>query len=157
MALGLAVLSPTVRAVDGCTVLLCLAAPSWRAIPQCVPPIRELLHDLARGRAFPSCAMAGGGNSAVHAWASAPDFCPPHYTRVQDGPNGPIYACDFQGAIAVTVDGMPFARTWWSIGGDAVTEFSAAAKTRLGSWDSRFDDDFAAWLATRPFPTDSSN
>ena len=38
-------------ALDGCLVLLCLAAPSWRAIPQCVPPIRQLLRDLALGRA----------------------------------------------------------------------------------------------------------
>jgi hypothetical protein len=101
--------------------------------------------------------MAGGANTATHAWSHAPDFCPPQYTHVQDGPNGPIYACDFHGAIAVTVDGMPFARTWWSMGGDAVTEFSSAAKTQLGRWDSRFEDDFAAWLATRPPSTDPRN
>lgn len=35
-----AAFSPPARAVDGCLVLLCFAAPSWRAIPQCVPPIR---------------------------------------------------------------------------------------------------------------------
>ena len=60
-------LAPTsARAVDGCLVLLCFAAPSWRAIPECVPPIREVLRDLARGRPFPTCAMAGAGNSARH-------------------------------------------------------------------------------------------
>jgi hypothetical protein len=33
--LSLALLSPTAaRAVDGCLVLLCFAAPSWRAVPQ---------------------------------------------------------------------------------------------------------------------------
>ena len=31
-------MSPPAHAVDGCTVLLCFAAPSWRSIPQCVPP-----------------------------------------------------------------------------------------------------------------------
>ena len=36
------------RAVDGCLVLLCFAAPSWRSIPQCVPPINQVLRDLAR-------------------------------------------------------------------------------------------------------------
>jgi hypothetical protein len=154
VAIGLALFaSVPAHAADGCTVLLCLAAPSWRAIPQCVPPVREVLRDLARGKPFPSCAMAGAGTSASHAWSAAPSFCPPQYTRVDDGPNGPVYRCDFNGAISVTVDGMPFARTWWSMGGDAVTEFSPGAKAQLGSWDTRFDDDYASWLATRPLPT----
>lgn len=148
---GLTVLAPSpAQAVDGCVVLLCLAAPSWRAIPQCVPPIRQLLRDLARGKVFPTCAMSGGGNASSHAWASAPDFCPPQYTRQWDGPNGPSYICDYTGAISVSVDGAPFARTWWSMSGDTVTDFSSPAKARLGSWDMRFDDDYAAWLALAP-------
>lgn len=143
------------QAADGCVVLLCLAAPNWRAIPECVPPIRQLFRDLARGRGFPTCAMSGAGNSSTHTWASAPDFCPPQYTRTWDGPNGPVHSCDYAGAIAITVNGAPFSQTWWSMAGDAVTEFSPAAKAQLGSWDTRFDDDFAAWLATRP-PVDPS-
>lgn len=147
----LAALAPaSSRAVDGCTVLLCLAAPSWRSIEQCVPPVRQLLRDLARGKAFPFCAMSGVGNSATHAWSAAPDFCPPQYTRVYDTPHGPVYTCDYTGAISVSIDGAPFARTWWSMDGDSVTEFSSAAKVQLGSWDKRFDDEFAAWLAMRP-------
>jgi hypothetical protein len=151
--------SPPALALDGCLVLLCLAAPSWRAIPQCVPPITQLWRDLARGRAFPSCSMAGGGNAASHAWASAPSFCPPQYTRIVDGPNGPRYYCDYAGAVAVTVNGQAFARTWWSISGDTVTDFSPAAKAMLGSWDRRFDDDYAAWLASQPPapPVESGN
>ena len=153
--IGLATLTPAPsQALDGCTVLLCLAAPSWRSIPECVPPIRQLLRDLALGRAFPTCAMSGAGNSASHAWSSAPDFCPPQYTRIYDGPNRPVYTCDYSGAISVTVDGEPFVRTWWSMDGDAVTEFSPAAKARLGTWDGRFDAEFSAWLASRPAPTD---
>lgn len=147
----LATLAPSpARAVDGCTVLLCLAAPSWRSIEQCVPPVRQLLRDLARGKPFPTCNMAGAGNSASHAWSAAPDFCPPQYTRTYDGPDGPVYTCDYTGAISVSVDGLPFARTWWSMDGDSVTEFSPTAKVALGSWDQRFDDEFAAWLAMRP-------
>ena len=94
--------------------------------------------------------MAGPANSATHAWSSAPTFCPPQYTRVLEGPNGPRYACDYSGAIAVQVNGELFARTWWSVSGDSVTEFSPTAKAQLGSWDTRFDTDFAAWLATQP-------
>jgi hypothetical protein len=151
--LSLALLSPTsARAVDGCLVLLCFAAPSWRAIPQCVPPIRQVLRDLARGRGFPTCGMAGAGNSAQHAWARAPGNCPPQYTRLNETEGGPIYTCDYAGAVSVSVEGKPFARTWWNMGGDTVTEFSPAAKAQLGSWDTRFDDEHAAWLAALPPP-----
>lgn len=140
------------HAVDGCEVLLCLAAPSWRAIPECVPPIRQLLRDLLRGKAFPTCAMAGAGNSSRHVWATAPNFCPPQYTQQTEGPHGIVYRCDYTGAIAISVNGVPFSQTWWSLSGDAVTEFSPAAKAQLGHWDTRFDDDYAAWLASQPAP-----
>lgn len=136
------------HAVDGCIVLLCFAAPSWSAIPQCVPPIRQVLRDLARGRPFPTCAMAGASNSASHQWSSAPGNCPPQYTRVSQTDNGPQFSCDYSGAVSVFINGAPFSRTWWSMAGDTVTEFSATAKTQLGTWDGRFDDDYAVWLAS---------
>jgi hypothetical protein len=148
----LALAARPARAVDGCLVLLCFAAPNWHAIPQCVPPIRQVLRDLARGRPFPTCAMAGAGNSANHAWASAPSFCPPQYTRELSGENGPIYSCEYSGAVSVSINGAAFARTWWNFAGDTVTEFSAEAKTQFGNWDTRFDDDYAAWFATQPPP-----
>lgn len=144
------------RAVDGCQVLLCFAAPSWRSIPQCVPPIRQVLRDLARGKPFPTCNMAGAGNSASHTWASAPAFCPPQYTRVFEGESVPIYSCDYTGAVSVSINGALFARTWWAMAGDSVTEFSPAAKTQLGTWDTRFDDDYAAWFAALPPPAPPS-
>jgi hypothetical protein len=140
------------RAVDGCQVLLCFAAPSWRSIPQCVPPIHQVLRDLARGRPFPVCTMAGNGNSAANDWAVAPGYCPPQYTRVSETEYGRLYSCDYTGAVSVVINGAPFARTWWSIDGGTVTEFSPAAKAQLGTWDTRFDDDYAAWLAGRRTP-----
>lgn len=147
------VVPTSARAVDGCLVLLCLAAPSWRAIPQCVPPVQQLFRDLARGKPFPTCSMSGAGNNANHAWSSAPAFCPSQYTRVIDGESAPIYQCDYSGAISVSINGAPFSRTWWSFGGDSVTEFSPAAKTQLGTWDTRFDDDYAKWLGSLTPPT----
>ncbi len=138
------------RAVDGCLVLLCLAAPDWSQIAQCVTPVRQVLHDLARGRPFPTCAMSGAGNSATHQWASAPGYCPPQYTFVVDGVDAKIYSCAFDGAVSVNIDGQPWSRTWWSLRGTSVTEFSAAAKTAMGSWNTRFDDDHAQWLASQP-------
>jgi len=146
--------STPARAVDGCQVLLCFAAPSWRAVSQCVPPITQVLRDLARGRAFPTCSMTGAGNSASHAWANAPEFCPPQYTRFVDGENGRIYSCDYTGAVFVSINGTPFTRTWWTMNGDTVTEFSTTAKAQLGTWDTRFDDDYAAWRAIQPPPAD---
>lgn len=148
----LLIAAPTAQAVDGCLVLLCFAAPSWRAVPQCVPPIRQVLRDLARGKAFPTCGMAGAGNSASHAWASAPGNCPPQYTRIDPAEGAPIYSCDYTGAVSVSVNGALFARTWWSMGGNTVTEFSPAAKAQFGSWDTRFDDDYAAWQGALPPP-----
>jgi hypothetical protein len=147
-----AVAAPSAHAADGCLILLCLAAPSWSAIPQCVPPVRQLFRDLARGRPFPSCAMSGGGNSAANTWTSAPTFCPPQYTRVFEGESGSVYSCDYGGCISVSINGTLFSRTWWNFGGETVTEFTSNAKATLGAWDTRFDDDFARWLATRPPP-----
>jgi hypothetical protein len=153
---AMAVVPMSARAIDGCLVLLCFGAPSWRAIPQCVPPVSQVLRDLARGKPFPTCAMAGAGNSASHAWSSAPSFCPPQYTRVYESDSGPIYSCDYTGAVSVSVNGALFARTWWSMSGDTVTEFSPSAKAQLGRWDTRFDDDYAAWrVASPPTPTDT--
>ncbi|WP_124448572.1 hypothetical protein [Paucibacter sp. KBW04] len=141
------------HAVDGCTVLLCFAAPSWKAIPQCVPPIRQVLRDLARGKAFPSCAMSGAGNSAGNQWAHAPSLCPPQYTLSFDGPFGPVHQCLYSGAISVSVNGETWSRTWWDLNGGSVTEFSATAKQQICRWDTQFDDDYARWLATQPPPS----
>jgi hypothetical protein len=140
---GIAV--PPALAADGCKVLLCLAAPKWRSIPECVPPIQEVMRDLARGKPFPICHNSGGGNSANHNWAGAPGHCPPQYTRVIPAEGAPTYACDFTGEVSVSMNGTPFTRTWWNISGDTVTEFSPAAKALLGTWDTRFEDDLAAW------------
>ena len=147
---ALAPFSGPARAVDGCKVLLCLAAPSWRSIPECVPTINQLHRDLARGKPFPTCSMASAGNSANNDWANAPANCPRQYTRVFDGESGPIYSCDYAGAVTVNINGAPFTRTWWSMGGDTVTEFTPAAKAQLGTWDSKFDDDYATWFASLP-------
>lgn len=154
MAAGLALsLVPfKANAVDGCQVLLCLASGNWRGISQCVPPVQQVLRDLARGKHFPRCDTGGPLNGAEHQWSNPPDFCPPQYTRTFYGDAAPTYQCDYTGAISVSINGVPFTRTWWSFGGDSVTEFSAAAKAQLVTWDTRFDDDYATWLAALPPP-----
>jgi hypothetical protein len=147
---SLVAVTPAALAVDGCLVLLCFAAPSWRAIPQCVPPIRQVLRDLARGRPFPSCASAGRVNTASHQWAAAPSYCPPQYTHVVTTESGVQYTCEYTGAVSVSIGNALWARTWWSTSGDTVTEYTATAKARLGRWDGRFDDDYASWLEALP-------
>jgi hypothetical protein len=64
--------------------------------------------------------------------------------------SGTHYVCRYDGAVAVTIDGARWARTWWNLSGETVTEFTPAAKAVLGSWDTRYDDDYAIWLASRP-------
>ena len=95
--------------------------------------------------------MSGAGNSASNQWSSAPGFCPPQYTRSYEQERGTVYTCDYSGAIEVNVNGGLWSRTWWSLlGGDTVTEFTPVAKAQLRAWDTRFEDDYAAWLALLP-------
>lgn len=120
-------------------------------------------------------ARAGGADAALFVWvipdddrcwyrsiaALDPEWSASALRRLHSGPctwlfdgeSGPmIYSCDYTGAVSVSINGAPFARTWWTMAGDTVTEFSPAAKTQLGTWDTRFDDDYAAWLASLPPP-----
>lgn len=150
-------LSTSAFAVDGCKVLLCLAAPNWRNVQECVPTIQQLMRDLRRGRPFPVCDMSGNNNYGGHDWARAPAFCPPQYTREVFLENSIGYECQYEGAITTVVNGAVFTRTWWRDGGDSVTEYSAAAKAQLGQWDPRFDNDYAAWLAIQPPPAAPDN
>ncbi len=149
LASALALAASPAMAVDGCLVLLCLAAPSWSAIPQCVPPVTQVLRDLARGRPFPTCAMSGAGNSGSHQWASAPGNCPPQYTYASELESGVAYSCGYTGVVSIQIDGAPWSRTWWTMGGQTVTDFSPVAKARMGTWNTKYDDDYAAWSAAQ--------
>ena len=99
--------------------------------------------------------MSGAGNSASHRWASAPDNCPPQYAQLIEGESSPFLHCVYTGVVSVNIEGSLWSRTWWSFGGDTVTEFMSPAKARLGIWDTRFDDDYAKWLASQPVSTAS--
>ena len=90
--------------------------------------------------------MSVPGASAANSWAVAPVNCPPQHTRRVDAENAPLYYCTYAGEVSVRIDGAPWSRTWWSLNGDSVTEYTPAAKAKLGTWDTRFDDDYAAWL-----------
>jgi hypothetical protein len=150
---ALAGITGSAHAVDGCLVLLCFAAPSWSSIQQCVPPVQQVLHDLARGKPFPTCNMAGAGNNASHQWSSAPTYCPPQYVGTTESDSGiAAYWCSYDGAISVTIDGTPWLTTWWSMGNGSVTDYGPAAKAKFGTWDTKFEDDYAVWVAAHPVP-----
>ena len=149
--LSLSLLAPTAaHAVDGCLVLLCFAAPSGSRSRSACRRFGKCFGIWLGARRSPTCGMSGAGNSARHAWARAPGNCPPQYTRVHEAESGPIYTCDYTGANTVTIDGKQFTRTWWDMGGNTVTDFSPVAKSQLGTWDTRYDDDRADWLRSRP-------
>lgn len=82
MVLGAIGIGQVSHASDyGCTVLLCLSDPRGpRTESECRPPIDKLFRDLAKGRGFPSCAMAGSsstGEGSFAKYVSKPfDVCP---------------------------------------------------------------------------------
>jgi hypothetical protein len=149
-------------AVDGCTVLLCLAG-NWGRIDQCKPPVRKLFKDLAKGRAFPRCSFASAPPSAAsgpapavasttspssgsNEWAS-PGNCPRQYLDEVEGNDGNLYwQCRWQGVIRVRMDGMAWSDVWWSSGGASVTHYSPAAKAAMGLGQTTYDADEAAWM-----------
>ena len=56
----------------------------------------------------------------------------------------------YTGVISVSIDDKPFTKTWWNFSGDTVTDFSPAAKSQFGTWDTRYDDEEAAWRHSHP-------
>ena len=89
-----AVAAPAGASDYGCQVLLCLANPAGpMAVAECVPPIKKLFRDLAKGRGFPHCAMSSGpsgGTLTTAATYAAPvrteyDACPPGTSPARQG------------------------------------------------------------------------
>lgn len=156
----LIVMSTPAFAVDGCTVLVCLAG-NWRKIPQCEPQVRRLFRDLARGRSFPRCSFAstpasspgapvGQSSMATNTMAHAQN-CPRQYLIPIEGREGDIagYRCALDGVIRVVIDGQPWTEVWWSTSGSSITQYSATAKSALGIGRTQFDIDEAHWLSSR--------
>ncbi|MEO7852533.1 MAG: hypothetical protein ABIR94_09825 [Rubrivivax sp.] len=144
LALGFSV---PAHAVDGCKLLLCMAG-NWTNIAECVPTVRQALRDVARGRAWPQCAMASGSGSANQ--YVAPEQCPEQYrTSSIDWRDQLVYSCPFAGVIHVAVAGQPWSRAWWSSAGDTVIEWLPAARAAYADspqvMDGQFDRDRAAW------------
>lgn len=106
-----------------CEVLLCMAHPKGAtAVTPCIPPMKKLWRELAKGHAFPKCAEAGGSNGstgAEHRYADA-NYCPSQYL-IPPQDDRDIWRCALNGAVTVTINGKPVSRVWWS-GEDSYTE-----------------------------------
>ena len=144
--------SPAAQAVDGCQLLLCLAG-NWRGIPLCVPTVKQAFRDLARGRPFPTCSMAGSSNTASHSWASEAT-CPPFYSYVNE--TGGWGGCTYPGVISVMMNGVPWSDVYWSFDGATATRYYGPSRAALGdSIDPTYDRDAAAYVPPAPSGGDS--
>lgn len=149
---ALAVLSSfattSANAADGCKFLLCIAGP-WASISECVPTVREVFDDLAKGRPFPTCDMSGEGNSANNTWVTEQQ-CPIMY-RQYDAVDGNYLSCQYPGLINVYIDGALWSQVFWTTRGDTVTWYSDTARTELTKQpdslplDDTFANDLANW------------
>lgn len=162
-AVSFGVSTPPAQAVDGCLLLMCLAAPKPKEIPMCAMTIRDYLHDAARGKPFPGC---GGMSGQSNVDASN---CPPQYiTMVQTSVDVLTPVCRWTGVTVTYVDGQVFTRAWWNQAGESVIEYTPDARARLaagnGQIDPTWDLDLAAWQAAQaaaaaaaPPPTTGGN
>jgi hypothetical protein len=114
-ALGLAPLMAHAEDSWACEVVLCLANPKGAtAVAPCVPPIKKLFKELAKGNPFPTCNMNSGdaqGNSAKNTLLSGKNCPAQHRFYV-----GKIAMCEYQGVINVKVANKPYTRVYWSEG-----------------------------------------
>lgn len=142
-----ATFSSSVHAADGCKFLLCIAGP-WTTIPECRATVYEVFRDLAKGKAFPTCAMSGVGNSAGNSWMSEAT-CPILYRRYNDYSS--FYeGCAYTGKISVVINGAPWSDVYWNTSTTA-TWYSQEAKSALSSspLDTTFSNDIAAWNSSK--------
>ncbi|RZI60593.1 MAG: hypothetical protein EOP14_00515 [Pseudomonas sp.] len=137
----------TVYAADGCKFLLCIAGP-WRSISECVPTVREVFRDLAKGHGIPSCSMSGSGNSASNNWVYSEQSCPVMYRMY--GEYG-YQGCRYPGQITVMVEGQPWSTVYWDMGGNTSTFWTDKARAAMNSTptptpiDLTYDNDYAAY------------
>lgn len=103
----------------GCEVLLCLANPAGpEAVAPCVPPIERLWSELAKGHAFPTCALARGpeGRSYAQMSSRAYDPCPIGTTALGMGEQAVLAAPMPPGSVPRAPSGASATYTSGSVG-----------------------------------------
>jgi hypothetical protein len=148
-ATTLALASVAAHADDwGCTVVLCLANPKGpTAVSECVPPIKKLWSELAKGHAFPSCDMnssGASGNSASHQWSSG-NNCPPQYQYYGGADNSELL-CSMAGVVSININNKPYNRVWWN-GSNTMTDNLSSEAASVPGASTQYQQDLAAWKA----------
>lgn len=132
-SIGTLAILPVMAHADNwaCEVILCLANPQGAtAVAECVPPIKKLWRELAKGHAFPTCNMNTGGasgNSASHSWANGRN-CPAQY-RYWGGIDGSELMCEFNGVVAINIASHLYTRVWWNKNESFTEDYSHGAVT----------------------------
>lgn len=87
-------LSNAANAADGCKFMLCMGAANPMGIAECASTVREVLHDLAKGRPLPTCKMGNGLDSKTSgsyvSYRRAPTT-PPCPDKTHQGTDGIVY------------------------------------------------------------------
>lgn len=89
-ALILPIASTSAQAADGCKFMLCMGAPNPMGVKECVSTIKDVLRDLRKGRAMPTCSLVDGTNSKAsgswvdHQRANPTPMCPDGYRQGSD-------------------------------------------------------------------------
>ena len=146
--LGAALGSAPAHAVNGCRVLLCLAG-NWKNISQCRPEVEQAIHDVERGRGWPSCEQSGVENVANSQWLTEAT-CPAMYSTYNPD-TGAWASCAYSGIISVKVRNAPWTDVFWSSDGRTSTRYYAPARAALGdAVDPTYDRDAAAYVPPAP-------
>jgi hypothetical protein len=141
--------APQAKAADGCLVLLCLAG-NWKQIPMCVPAVKQVLRDIARGRPFPTCNSADAQNRPNFTWTNQGN-CPVFYSQY-NAENGSWLACNYPALITVNVNGQLWSEVFISmVSEDTSTRYTDGARQSLGERiDPKYDIDSGYWTANNP-------
>lgn len=89
-ALILPIASTSAQAADGCKFMLCMGAPNPMGVKECVSTIKDVLRDLRKGRAMPTCSLVDGTDSKAsgswidHKKANPTPMCPDGYRQGSD-------------------------------------------------------------------------
>lgn len=92
--MGLSAVSTTASAADGCKFMLCMGATNPMGIAECASVVKEVLHDLRKGRPFPTCKMSNGLDSKSSGSWVAPSrapMTPPCPSGTKQGADGVVY------------------------------------------------------------------
>lgn len=124
-------------AVDGCRVLMCMAA-NWRDISECRPDVERALRDVARGKGWPECSFSGsGGDQAIpttgtRQYATMPNACPEYFKVwfLVETENAFVWDwyCSFTGYLDTYIEGRHWVRWYFDMYGNSLPEWDTAAR-----------------------------